>query len=292
MMLEDEKEREAKKKERLDTLTKIPKETRDKETAVFKEAIEQGSSKGFDRTEFFFDEPLRSIKRDTMDEQALAKAKEAADLLKEYQALDDELKDDDLIKELSASITQAEKDAKDAQAKLKKQRTDSAPDPEITKALLASSGASTQAIQKLRAKLKSPKTPESGDQYQRLMKTFEEIIRRAYEIRDVGGSVADVEKAMEHVPPEFWPAQFELHKLLLEAGDAEGAARALEKTVALNPDYAPAYYGLAQIYASLGNRDAARKAREKHHALATKQREAAEQRREEAPSLPYTIADR
>jgi predicted Zn-dependent protease len=94
------------------------------------------------------------------------------------------------------------------------------------------------------------------------------------------------------VAPEFWPAHFELHKLLLEAGDTEGAARALEKTVELNPEHAPAYYSLAQVHARLGNREAARKARERHHALATLQREAAEQRREDAPRLPYTIVGR
>jgi tetratricopeptide (TPR) repeat protein len=100
-----------------------------------------------------------------------------------------------------------------------------------------------------------------------------------------------LEKAIA-AAPEFWPAHFELHKLLLEAGDAEGAARALEKTVELNPEYAPAHYSLAQVYARLGNREAARKSRETHHTLATEQREAAEQRREEAPSLPYTIVER
>jgi tetratricopeptide (TPR) repeat protein len=97
-----------------------------------------------------------------------------------------------------------------------------------------------------------------------------------------------LEKAIA-VDASFWPAHFELHKLLLERGDMEAAARALRKTVELNPDYAPAHYGLAQIYAQLGDRERARQEREKHHALATRQREAAEQRRQEAPRLPYAI---
>ncbi len=91
--------------------------------------------------------------------------------------------------------------------------------------------------------------------------------------------------------PTFWPAHFELHKLLLEAGEVKEAAAALEKTVELNPDYAPAHYALAQIYARLGDRERARTEREVHHALATREREAAEQRREEAPRLPYTILE-
>ncbi len=117
---------------------------------------------------------------------------------------------------------------------------------------------------------------------------------RALQIQS-SGEAAEIRALLEKAiaaAPEFWPAHFELHKLLLEAGDTEGAARALEKTVALNSNYAPAHYSLARIYARLGNREAARKARERHHALATGQREAAEQRREESPTLPYTIVDR
>ena len=34
------------------------------------------------------------------------------------------------------------------------------------------------------------------------------MIKRAYTIRDAGGSVAEVESSLEHVPPEFWPPQF------------------------------------------------------------------------------------
>ena len=100
-----------------------------------------------------------------------------------------------------------------------------------------------------------------------------------------------LEKAIG-VEPAFWPAHFELHKFLLESGDAEAAARALEKTIELNPDYAAAHYSLAQVYAGLGDRERARKEREIHHALATRQREASEQRRQDTPRLPYTITQR
>lgn len=94
------------------------------------------------------------------------------------------------------------------------------------------------------------------------------------------------------VEPAFWPAHFELHKLLLERGDTEGAARALQKTVELNPEYAAAHYSLAQIYARLGDRERARKEREIHHTLASRERDAAEQRRQQTPRLPYTIVER
>jgi predicted Zn-dependent protease len=100
-----------------------------------------------------------------------------------------------------------------------------------------------------------------------------------------------LEKAIA-VEPAFWPAHFELHKVLLERGDKEAAARALRKTVELNPDYAAAHYSLAQIYAQLGDRERARQEREMHHALATRQRDAAEERRQAAPRLPYTIVGR
>jgi predicted Zn-dependent protease len=100
-----------------------------------------------------------------------------------------------------------------------------------------------------------------------------------------------LEKAIA-VEPVFWPAHFELHKLLLESGDTAGAARALEKTIELNPEYAAAHYSLAQLYAGLGDRERARKEREIHHTLATRQREASEQRRQDTPRLPYTITQR
>jgi tetratricopeptide (TPR) repeat protein len=94
------------------------------------------------------------------------------------------------------------------------------------------------------------------------------------------------------VEPSFWPAHFELHKFLLEGGDTEAAAEALRKTVELNPEYAPAHFSLAQIYARLGDRERARQEREIHHALATRQRVDAEQRRRQAPRLPYSIKER
>jgi tetratricopeptide (TPR) repeat protein len=109
------------------------------------------------------------------------------------------------------------------------------------------------------------------------------------------GTAAEIRALLEKsiaVEPAFWPAHFELHKLLLEGGDTEAAAQALRKTVELNPDYAAAHFSLAQLYARLGDRERARQEREIHHALATRQRVEAEQRRREAPRLPYSITER
>ena len=88
---------------------------------------------------------------------------------------------------------------------------------------------------------------------------------------------------------KFWPAWFELHKPLLDAGKVEEAARALVTAVELNPEFAPARYSLAQVYAQLGNREGAREQRRIHHELLARQREAAEARRAEAPMLPYKL---
>lgn len=203
------------KQERAEALKKvsaIPEEKRKEENELFTDVIEHGSLKGADRTQFFFDEPLRAIKRDTMDERALAKAKEASDLLAEYKAMDKSEQDAEFATEMKAMIESASKMAKGAQAKLKKIRGDNAPDPSIGKELLQSTQASEEAIKLLREELKlagvESTTKDSGSQYERLMKTYDEMIQRAYKIRDAGGTVDDVEKSMSHVPPEFWPPQF------------------------------------------------------------------------------------
>lgn len=208
MLLKDKDERAAAKKEAMD----IPQKTRDQETALFKEVIEHGSLKGVDRTQFYFDEPLLAIGRDSMDERALAKVKEANDLLKEYQQLDPLLQDAGFISDILKKISDADKGAKDGQSKLKKKRTSDTPDPDIAKLLGQSTEISEGAIRELREAIDeaggTAQTPDSGSQYERLMKTFDKIIQRAYKVHDAGGSVSEVESTMQHVPPEFWPPQF------------------------------------------------------------------------------------
>jgi predicted Zn-dependent protease len=107
----------------------------------------------------------------------------------------------------------------------------------------------------------------------------------------VEGGREDLLRRAVEVDPNFWPAWFELHKPLLAADKLDEAARALEKTVALHPDHAAAHYGLAQVYARLGDREKALAARRRHHDLVTKEREAAEARRRQAPMLPYRLRE-
>ncbi len=95
-------------------------------------------------------------------------------------------------------------------------------------------------------------------------------------------------KAIE-AAPGFWPAYFELHKLLKGQGKWDEAAAALQKTIDLNGSYAPAHYALAQYYDRKGDRDRAAQEREIHHKLLNDQRVAAEKQRERAPRLAYTL---
>jgi tetratricopeptide (TPR) repeat protein len=92
--------------------------------------------------------------------------------------------------------------------------------------------------------------------------------------------------------PAFWPAYFELHKLLKVRGRWEDAAAALQKTVELNANYAPAHYALAEYYNRKGDRVRAAHERELHHKLLGEQRKAEEQHRAQAPRLAFTVDGR
>jgi predicted Zn-dependent protease len=85
--------------------------------------------------------------------------------------------------------------------------------------------------------------------------------------------------------PEFWPAWFELHRPLEQAGDAAGAIEALEKTVALNPEHPEARFALARLYAKVGRKQDAIEARREHHRVMTARREAEARRRAVQPKL-------
>jgi tetratricopeptide (TPR) repeat protein len=91
------------------------------------------------------------------------------------------------------------------------------------------------------------------------------------------------------VAPGFWPAYFELHKLLKAREQWDEAAAALEKTAELNPDYAPAHYALAGYYNRKGDRARAARERELHHKLLADQRKAEEQHRAQAPRLSFSV---
>jgi tetratricopeptide (TPR) repeat protein len=93
------------------------------------------------------------------------------------------------------------------------------------------------------------------------------------------------------VAPGFWPAYFELHKVLKAREQWEEAAAALEKTAELNPDYAPAHYALAEYYNRKGDRARAARERELHHKLLADQRKAEEQHRAQAPRLSFAVEE-
>src|SRR5215831_6195716 len=108
---------------------------------------------------------------------------------------------------------------------------------------------------------------------------------------DPQGSEALLHAAIRGAPG-FWPAYFELHKLLKAQERWDEAGAALEKTVELNPDYAPAHYALAEYYNRKGDRARAAQEREKHHMLLAEQRRAEEHHRAQAPRLAYTVEAR
>lgn len=91
---------------------------------------------------------------------------------------------------------------------------------------------------------------------------------------------------------EFWPAYFELHKLLKDRGEPHEAVAALEKAISLNPGYAPAHYAAAQLYSALGDHERAKREREIHHRLLTEQRAAAEKHNAARPRLSYEVPAR
>lgn len=93
------------------------------------------------------------------------------------------------------------------------------------------------------------------------------------------------------VAPDFWPAYYELQRLLKSQGEWKAAAEALENTIQLNPDFAPAHYSLAEVYNRLGDRVRARQERQYHHQLLTEQQAALEKRRENSPKLSYQLSE-
>jgi tetratricopeptide (TPR) repeat protein len=93
------------------------------------------------------------------------------------------------------------------------------------------------------------------------------------------------------VAPGFWPAYFELHKVLKAQEKWDEAAVALRKTVELNPDYAPAHYALAEYYGRKGDRAHAAQEREVHHKLLVEQRNAEQQHRAQAPRLAFSVEE-
>ena len=86
------------------------------------------------------------------------------------------------------------------------------------------------------------------------------------------------------VESSFWPAYFELHRLLRGQGDSLQAIQALKETLRLNPNHEGAHFALAELYLEAGDREKAREHRLQHDRLragaaAEERRRAAENQR-------------
>jgi len=92
--------------------------------------------------------------------------------------------------------------------------------------------------------------------------------------------------------PDFWPAWFELHKVLRSEDKWDEAAAALQKTIALKPDFPAAHYAMGEYYSRTADYVRAAQERERHHKLLTEQRAAAEKQRAEVPRLTYILSER
>ena len=114
--------------------------------------------------------------------------------------------------------------------------------------------------------------PDAGD---RLPKIRERLER--FEIRQsVGplgpfllalvtpeGAERNLRKALER-DPQFWPAWFELSKILHDPAERR---QALERTLTLNQNHEGAHFALAQLYLDQGDPEKARLHRTEHHRL-------------------------
>jgi tetratricopeptide (TPR) repeat protein len=145
-----------------------------------------------------------------------------------------------------------------------------------------------------------PLIAEAGDRGPEFARMLEEFCSRHpsaplgyYLVARVPGRDAEalLRKAIA-ASAEFWPAHFELHKLLKERGESAQAVEALEKVISLNPAFAPAHYAAAQLYSALGDHQRARREREIHHRLSSEQRAAAEKQNEATPRLSYEAPPR
>ncbi|MEO8127148.1 MAG: tetratricopeptide repeat protein, partial [Bryobacteraceae bacterium] len=90
------------------------------------------------------------------------------------------------------------------------------------------------------------------------------------------------------IDPNFWPAYFELHRILRAQGKIPEAIEALETTLRLNPNHEGAHYALAQLYLETGDRKKAQEHRAEHHRLRAAAAEAEQKRSADAPKLSVT----
>ena len=87
----------------------------------------------------------------------------------------------------------------------------------------------------------------------------------------------------------FWPAHFELGRLLRESGKRDEAAREFEATLRHHASHEGAHFALASLYAEAGERGKAKFHREAHHTLRAQAAEAERQRSAAAPRIQVTV---
>ena len=96
---------------------------------------------------------------------------------------------------------------------------------------------------------------------------------------------AQLRRAIEQAP-DFWPAQYELGRLLRDRGERTEAIVRLNRVLQLNPQHAESHYLLAQLEE---DREQSRRHRAEHHRLRQEAARAERQRAAEKPRLAVKI---
>ncbi len=91
------------------------------------------------------------------------------------------------------------------------------------------------------------------------------------------------------IDPNFWPAYFDLHRILRDQGKKQEAIDALEITLRLNPNHEGAHFALAQLYLETGDRQKAQEHRTDHHRLRAAAVAEEQKRSAEAPKFAIRI---
>ena len=105
-------------------------------------------------------------------------------------------------------------------------------------------------------------------------------------------SVEDKEPLLRRaiaIDRNFWPAYFDLHRVLREQGKRPEAIDALETTLRLNPNHEGAHFALAQLYLETGDRQKAQQHRAEHHRLRAAAASEEQKRSAEAPRFSVKI---
>ncbi len=91
------------------------------------------------------------------------------------------------------------------------------------------------------------------------------------------------------VDPAFWPAHFELGRMLRDDGDRDAAKEAFQTALQLHPEHEGAHFALSLLYAEAGDRVQASVHRQAHHKLRAASAEAEQKRNAAAPRMQVTV---